>query len=158
MFWKYFLFSWTQLPRIAKAILTKFWATSKDVQIVIWLKSYNNSDPSNNKKLAKIIQTQPSAATALFSLSLSEFLQFYRQAAFYSFLEIFYISMLITCVTQTLRNFLHFNVKDMRPVSSNSSFPCKFRFWETKILNNLLMKVFKKKQMPFNICAKELLH
>ena len=39
------------------------------------------------------------------------------------FLEIFYISMLITCVTQTLRNFLHFNVKDMRPVSSNSSFP-----------------------------------
>ena len=72
------------------------------------------SDPSNNKKLAKIVQTQPSAAPALFSLSLSEFLQFYRQAASYSFLEIFYISMLITCVKQTLRIFLQFNVKGMR--------------------------------------------
>ena len=70
------------------------------------------------------------------------------------FLGIFYIPMLITCVT-TLRNFLHFNVKDMRPVSSNSSFPCKFRFWETKILNNLLMKVFKKKNRCHSISAQK---
>ena len=101
--------------------------TSKDVQIVIWLKSYNDSDPSNNKKLAKIVQTQPNATPALFSLSISEFLQFYRQDAFYSFLEIFYISMLTTCVTQTT-DFLHLNVKSMRiirPFLDNSVFEKK---------------------------------
>ena len=141
--------------------MAKFWVTSKDVQIVIWLKSYNDSDPSNNKKLAKIVQTQPSAAPALFSLSLSEFLQFkstvkLRSTVFRNILHFNVSHLSYTNFTE----FLHFNVKDMRQVSSNPSFS-----WEVPILRDKDIEQFaqgslkkNKKQMPFNICAKELLH
>ena len=50
--------------------------------------------------------------------------------------------MLITCVKQTLRIFLHFNVKGMRIIRP---FLDKLRLWQ-KMLNNLLRKAFKKKR------------
>ena len=116
-FEKYFIFSWSQLPRNAKAILAKFWVTSKNVNLVIFLRFYNALRRSGNQKarqkLSKILQQPPirhprssleivqTTATCspclIQSAQISTF-QVSRQAALSSRYEIFHISMLISAL------------------------------------------------------------
>ena len=110
-FEKYFIFSWTQLPRNAKAILAKFWVTSKNVKLVSCLRFYNalrrSGKQKSSLKLSKILE-QPPICNPKSSLKLSNS---HVQSLPYSVCTNFYISSkLPSCVIQPLRNFSHFNV------------------------------------------------
>ena len=113
-FEKYFIFSWSQLPRNAKAILAKFWVTSKNVNLVIFLRFYNALRRSGNQKarqkLSKILEQPPicnprssleivqTTATCLIQSAQISTFQVSCLAALSSCYEIFHISMLISAL------------------------------------------------------------
>ena len=129
------------LPRDSEAIMAKFWVTSKDVKLVICLRSYNalrrSGKQKSSLKLSKILEPpticNPKSSLKLSNSPCSPWLiqstqistcQVSCQAALYSRYDIFHISMLITCVTQTLRNFYISMLRVCTPSRLIPSFPC----------------------------------
>ena len=97
-FEKFFLFSWTQLPRIAKAILAKFWSNIKGC---------------SDRHMSQIIQQAPIRQTIKSSLKLSKHSQVqplhYSASAFQNF-----YNSTVKLRTTVFRNLLHFNVNHLR--------------------------------------------
>ena len=143
MFWKYFIFSWSQFTQRLRSnygqVLGNIKRCSDRNIYQILLQALIRQTIKSSLKLSKHSQVQP------LHYSASAFQNFYNSSQLSScvlqFLEIFYISMLATWATQTLRNFYISMLRTCAKSRPIRPFLGKFRFWETKILNNLLREV-----------------
>ena len=141
MFWKYFIFSWSQFTQRLR---------SNYGQVL------GNIKRCSDRHMSQIIQQAPIRQTIKSSLKLSKHSQVqplhYSASAFQNFynstvkLRSTVFRNLLHFNVNHLRytnftDFLHFNVRDMRLIRP---FLDKFRLWKKKMLNNLLRKAFKK--------------
>ena len=155
MFWKYFIFSWSQFTQRLR---------SNYGQVL------GNIKRCSDRHMSQIIQQAPIRQTIKSSLKLSKHSQVqplhYSASAFQNFynstvkLRSTVFRNLLHFNVNHLRytnftDFLHFNVRDMRLIRP---FLDKFRLWKKRCWTICSGKLLKKKQVPFNTCASYFKH